>query len=848
MNADGDTMTGSLIIGRPVDGNAPTLNIVGAFSRATATSPGIVDITGPINTAANQAALTIRRHNDTVDYFHVTGDVGGGTDDRPGLLIGLGGTTFHDVNLYRSSANVLKTDDAFVAATLGLSVGTIDGQNTMARLATTQGNLGIIPGAITAVAVENWALTANSLADIAFSKLPNIVRDITQFSYEASARKYRLKIHRNDGNAIATVDTAAHPAWITAAALTQANLYDAVAAIIAQGSNITLTPDATNHVVTIAGPAPGMGATAFLSLSDTPTTFASQAGKFAAVNAATDALEFVDAPSGGGGDDTLAVLLEALNGDGTNDLPVTNPVGGTTDQDYLLIYDKSGGIIARTGVGDLAAILPTSVSANPGLVATDGDLTSLNIGGTSWRIPVGVSANPTLVDTDGTLTGLTIGGTNWHLPIGVVANPGGTGLTDLNTITIGTESYAIAGSGGVPVPPEILYEDTSDGGYPEDSWINLNGFRALAADDDTKLIEVRCQVNTPTFTDYDFFYFPVETFRGMDFNTSTTVAANNAVRFKTLRTDTSVNSWSHSSFWVSRRDATTWGIGMGHQIYKRFRFRLLTANGTVGARGLPGTPGIPGTPGAPGGTVVTANPSFVATEELTKLAINTTVYSIASLVGAGDIFAPNPTYQVGQSSINLNLPDAQDDKVNYRRYTFIMPSGVGASSVATTQAQLRLSSSSLPSLMFDVDGTGYRFGGLTPNRIYTIVWLTTGSQFRVVSGEVPIVNAAQVQVDTSQYPTGGILSSTDATVQIALVTLANFTATGLSETQVDARIDALVPSANNTQILATRSAHAGWDDRAQLDGSEHPDYRAGVDVGRDRPRCPVLLRPPGGRN
>ena len=104
VNVDGDTMTGSLIIGRPVDGNAPTLNIVGAFSRPTATSPGIVDITGPINTAANQAALTIRRHNDTVDYFHVTGDVGGGTDDRPGFLLGVGGTTFHDVNLYRSSA------------------------------------------------------------------------------------------------------------------------------------------------------------------------------------------------------------------------------------------------------------------------------------------------------------------------------------------------------------------------------------------------------------------------------------------------------------------------------------------------------------------------------------------------------------------------------------------------------------------------------------------------------------------------------------------------------------------------------------------------------------------------
>ena len=337
--------------------------------------------------------------------------------------------------------------------------------------------------------MENWALTANSLTDIVFSKLPNLVRDITQFSYEASARKYRLKIHRNDGNAIATVDTAAHPVWITAAALTQANLYDAVAAILAQGSNIVLSEDSTNHVVTIAGPAPGMGATAFLSLSDTPTTFASQAGKFAAVNAATDALEFVDAPSGGGGDDTLAVLLEALNGDGTNDLPVTNPVGGSTDQDYLLIYDKSGGIIARTGVGDLAAILPTSVSANPGLVATDGTLTSLHIGNelATWRWRNG-QPDPSCCRSryySGSREPRRHGTHRpghchhrFHRATPLLGRP----------------------PGQFSVPPETLYEDTSDGGYPEDSWINLSGFRALTVDDDTKLVEVRCQVNTSTFT------------------------------------------------------------------------------------------------------------------------------------------------------------------------------------------------------------------------------------------------------------------------------------------------------------------------------------------------------------
>ena len=50
------------------------------------------------------------------------------------------------------------------------------------------------------------------------------------------------------------------------------------------------------------------------------------------------------------------------------------------------------------------------------------------------------------------------------------------------------------------------------------------------------------------------------------------------------------------------------------------------------------------------------------------------------------------------------------------------------------------------------------------------------------------------------------------------------------------------------QILATQTADAGsWDDRAQLDGSEHPDNRAGVDVGRDRARRPLSTTAiPGG--
>ena len=65
---------------------------------------------------------------------------------------------------------------------------------------------------------------------------------------------------------------------------------------------------------------------------------------------------------GGGGDNTLPVLTEVLNGDGTDDLALVTPnAGGATQQDYMLIYDRSTGALARTGLGDLAA----TIGANP---------------------------------------------------------------------------------------------------------------------------------------------------------------------------------------------------------------------------------------------------------------------------------------------------------------------------------------------------------------------------------------------------------------------------------------------------------------------------------------------------
>ena len=65
----------------------------------------------------------------------------------------------------------------------------------------------------------------------------------------------------------------------------------------------------------------------------------------------------------GGGDNTLATLTDALDGDGTNDLTLVTPNAGTaTQQDFMLIYDRS---TERAGAAPALAILPRQISSQP---------------------------------------------------------------------------------------------------------------------------------------------------------------------------------------------------------------------------------------------------------------------------------------------------------------------------------------------------------------------------------------------------------------------------------------------------------------------------------------------------
>ena len=235
--------------------------------------------------------------------------------------------------------------------------------------------------------------------------------------------------------------------------LTQANVYDAVKAIIGQGANITVTPNDTAHTLAIAGQmAGGMGATSWLGLSDTPATFSGQAGKLVSVNSAGDALEFTIPTPPTTGDMTLAVLATALSGG----LQPVNP-NASAQQDFLLLWDTSAMALASTGVGDLASVI---VAANP--TSTSATLTSLTVAGVHYALP-SAGGGP---DTNSFVTGgaFTFDASGLSLQL-----TGNTGFT-----TVAIPAIALPTGGGTPLPPVITAVEVAgigDGsGTPPASW------------------------------------------------------------------------------------------------------------------------------------------------------------------------------------------------------------------------------------------------------------------------------------------------------------------------------------------------------------------------------------------
>lgn len=140
----------------------------------------------------------------------------------------------------------------------------------------------------------------------------------------------------------------------------------------------------------------GSGAATFLELTDSPSSFTGQAGKFVRVNAEADALEFTDAPSGGGtmtGAEIEAALDNQLgsetwkeglatpaNLNAMSDVAVDTSTLTANDQGAALTYDhatgqwvagKSGFNTLRLGGGMELIAEYTDLSALASIVLTE---------------------------------------------------------------------------------------------------------------------------------------------------------------------------------------------------------------------------------------------------------------------------------------------------------------------------------------------------------------------------------------------------------------------------------------------------------------------------------------------
>ena len=186
----GDTMTGTLGITPADDSVALLLNA----ANLTGQSPLVLNMPA---SGGNQQAVWIRRGTSETAWFTIDGNLGG-VNANPGFAFGPGGGADRDVELYRGGNNLLETEDAFIAGTLGLATGIIHGQEISVRRIATQGNLGLNDACVD-IAVAGTTLTctqADGGSDTA--TLPSggggvntflALTDVTPTTYVDQARK-----------------------------------------------------------------------------------------------------------------------------------------------------------------------------------------------------------------------------------------------------------------------------------------------------------------------------------------------------------------------------------------------------------------------------------------------------------------------------------------------------------------------------------------------------------------------------------------------------------------------------------------------------------------------------------
>lgn len=131
----------------------------------------------------------------------------------------------------------------------------------------------------------------------------------------------------------------------------------------------------------------------FLELSDTPSSYAGAGGKFVAVKSTADGLEFVDAPSGGGGGGEGYAILGTSN----QDINLFKALNQRIDtRSVELAYDGEGRLSTVTEKDGETTVKTVSLTYDG-----DGNLTTVTeqVGGQTITI--------TLSYTNGNLTSVT---------------------------------------------------------------------------------------------------------------------------------------------------------------------------------------------------------------------------------------------------------------------------------------------------------------------------------------------------------------------------------------------------------------------------------------------------------
>ena len=262
----GGTLTGPGRLTIDVDGNneALVINHHGGLSESA--------LHAFTNTTGAQKAMQASRSSQSTAFFSIEGSLGGG-NTKPGIAMG-DGTGARDTVLYRDSANNWKTPDFFTAQGFSITGTPLTTWNALGIGNTLNGPPTLAASVLTFTELDGTA-TDITLPTGGGAGTDTYVTNITTSIDSNNPRRFTIQLTRNEGlPTLTTAHTVPHETPTGGAAgdllakataadydfgfinpstlITEATIFPPVNAIIEQGTGITITRDAANNAIRIA--------------------------------------------------------------------------------------------------------------------------------------------------------------------------------------------------------------------------------------------------------------------------------------------------------------------------------------------------------------------------------------------------------------------------------------------------------------------------------------------------------------------------------------------------------------------------------------------------------------------